>query len=147
MAHGGAAVEIGSYSHFQTQNGCTALISAAELGHIDCVRLLVEAGADVNTQIYNVCGHGIACSVFESMCVEYACDDCEVCAMCVLFRLSGLKVVFSLQACVRAIEFSFIFSTLPLICKAKLQLFSSNRLACARSCACKRVSRFLCFTV
>ncbi len=31
---------------FQIQDGCTALIWAASNGHTDCVRLLVEGGAD-----------------------------------------------------------------------------------------------------
>ena len=31
---------------FRTQNGSTALITAAFGGHTDCVRLLAEAGAD-----------------------------------------------------------------------------------------------------
>ena len=29
-----------------TQNGFTALILAAASGHVDCVRLLIDAGAD-----------------------------------------------------------------------------------------------------
>ena len=32
------------------QIGCTALIFAAENGHADCVRLLLDAGADTNAQ-------------------------------------------------------------------------------------------------
>lgn len=31
---------------FKAQDGCTALISAAGDGHIECVRLLIEAGAN-----------------------------------------------------------------------------------------------------
>ncbi len=33
----------------QTQDGSTALVLAAEGGQVDCVRLLVEAGADKDT--------------------------------------------------------------------------------------------------
>ena len=32
------------------QSGCTALICAARFGHADCVRILVDAGADMNVQ-------------------------------------------------------------------------------------------------
>jgi ankyrin repeat protein len=39
---------LGACSHVQFVQ--TALICAAENGHIDCVRLLVEAGADMDVQ-------------------------------------------------------------------------------------------------
>ena len=39
-----------------SQTGGTAIIYAAENGHIDCVRLLVEAGADKDAEDY-VCGN------------------------------------------------------------------------------------------
>jgi hypothetical protein len=38
----------GWYIPAPSQSGDTALIRAAEGGHTDCVRLLVEAGADMN---------------------------------------------------------------------------------------------------
>ena len=36
--------------HFQTQYGCTAMIAAAHAGHTECVRLLLDAGADKNAK-------------------------------------------------------------------------------------------------
>ena len=37
---------------FQAQNGQTALIIAANLGHLDCVRALLERGADMEAKDY-----------------------------------------------------------------------------------------------
>jgi ankyrin repeat protein len=37
------------------QDGCTALIRAADYGHTDCVRLLLEAGADLEAERHDVC--------------------------------------------------------------------------------------------
>ena len=33
-----------------SQNGHTALMCAAESGHVDCARLLLDAGADMNAK-------------------------------------------------------------------------------------------------
>ncbi len=43
---GGGAGAIGWNNKFQTQGGDTALMWAAQSGHADCVRALVEAGAN-----------------------------------------------------------------------------------------------------
>jgi ankyrin repeat protein len=48
-----------------TQGGETALICAAYEGHIDCVRLLVEAGADKNAK-----SNVRACHSFPSVYVS-----------------------------------------------------------------------------
>ncbi len=40
----------------RTQNGQTALMCAAENAHADCVRLLLDAGADVNARDRVPCG-------------------------------------------------------------------------------------------
>ncbi len=37
-------------THTHSQDGCTALLRAAESGHADCVRLLLDAGADKNAK-------------------------------------------------------------------------------------------------
>jgi hypothetical protein len=55
---------------FQSQRGCTALILASELGSTECVRLLLESGAD----------HGIKDNVrhvkiYLFPAVEYLKDD------------------------------------------------------------------------
>jgi ankyrin repeat protein len=38
------------FEHVHAQMGFTALMMAAEDGHIDCVRLLLDAGADKNAE-------------------------------------------------------------------------------------------------
>ena len=35
--------------HSRAQSGVTAIICAAEMGHADCARLLLDAGADKNS--------------------------------------------------------------------------------------------------
>ncbi len=40
------AVDRAGGSEFDTQNGFTALTRAVHWGHADCVRLLIDAGAD-----------------------------------------------------------------------------------------------------
>ncbi len=37
-------------AHTRAQSGYTALIRATENGHVDCVRLLLDAGADKNAK-------------------------------------------------------------------------------------------------
>ncbi len=37
-------------AHARAQSENTALIYAAESGHVDCVRLLLDAGANANTK-------------------------------------------------------------------------------------------------
>ena len=37
--------------HLSLQSGCTALMKASETGHIECVQVLLDKGADVNMQI------------------------------------------------------------------------------------------------
>lgn len=52
VAEGAAAIEIkpphGSLR--QPQEGCTALWFAAANGHIDCLRLLIDSGANINAE-------------------------------------------------------------------------------------------------
>jgi hypothetical protein len=38
------------WCEFDSQQGWTALIWAARQGHVDCVRLLIDAGADKNAK-------------------------------------------------------------------------------------------------
>ncbi len=51
----------------ETQNGCTALILAVLKGRADCVRVLVEAGADKDATD-NVCYN--ACALFLQACMR-----------------------------------------------------------------------------
>jgi hypothetical protein len=52
VAGGAAAIEIKSPHEFlrQPQDGCTALWFAAANGHIDCLRLLIDSGANINAE-------------------------------------------------------------------------------------------------
>ncbi len=40
----------GTFAHTRAQDGDTALISAAKNGHVDCARLLLNAGVDKNAK-------------------------------------------------------------------------------------------------
>ena len=67
---------------------------AAVRGHVDCVRLLVESGAKLDANNKDVCNHGqdLAFAVFESVC--WIRMRLQVSAISVLFRSSGLRVLF-----------------------------------------------------
>ena len=38
------------YCHVYTQDGCTPLMTASFNGHVDIMRILIEAKAQINTQ-------------------------------------------------------------------------------------------------
>ncbi len=64
---------IGTLTHTLSQGGWTALMRAAIEGHADCVRLLLDAGADkdarhnVRMSVGVVCGSGGAGAVVMVM--------------------------------------------------------------------------------
>ncbi len=70
----------------RAQDGCTPLICAAENGHADCVRLLLDAGADkeakmtgVRLFVRRVCGwdqnYGVVASDLSAITLMYM--QCE----------------------------------------------------------------------
>ena len=48
-----AAPEIASIVNIPKEDGCTPLFAAAQAGQIDCVKLLLESGANANILIEN----------------------------------------------------------------------------------------------
>jgi hypothetical protein len=65
-------------THEHVQDGRTALILAAAFGHADCVRVLLDAGADKNVKS-NVRVRAFACAVWSRACCvsSVVCNDCE----------------------------------------------------------------------
>ncbi len=51
----------GTLAHTGAQGGWTALMRAARLGHADCARLLLDAGADKNAKGEVRASAGVAC--------------------------------------------------------------------------------------
>jgi ankyrin repeat protein len=42
--------QLAAYLRVKTQDGDTALICSAEKGHMDCLRMLLESGADTEAR-------------------------------------------------------------------------------------------------
>ena len=58
--------------HFRLQLGKTSLILASERGHVECIKMLLESGAQANQQD-NVSGYRLVqCLVGD----VYPCDMC-----------------------------------------------------------------------
>jgi ankyrin repeat protein len=51
----------GTLGRRRAQNGSTALMFAAEKGHVDCVRLLLDAGADKEAKNEVRASAGVVC--------------------------------------------------------------------------------------
>ena len=63
-------------THTHTQFGQTALIWAAEKGRADCVRLLIDAGADTNaTAKVRASRFGRVCGLWRVQC-RFLCQIC-----------------------------------------------------------------------
>ncbi len=63
---------IGGTFYTCAQDGRTALIEADKMGHADCVRLLLDAGADknaANNVRAGVCFHDFVCSCMECVLI------------------------------------------------------------------------------
>ena len=79
----------------QIQNGRTALIGAAEYGHSECVRLLVESGADINAN--HVRTHSIVHRQF--VFGMHMCIDALVCIGVFFISCFPCRVFIAVRRC------------------------------------------------
>jgi hypothetical protein len=71
---------------FNAQDGCTALISAAGEGHIECVRLLIEAGANKEAK--------------DKVRVNRVFHFAIICRVAIFRLQDGFRVLYSCSICV-----------------------------------------------